>query len=582
MVGGDPSSSTVLINKLDAGNPLHIPTNGNSSTALIPFKLVDVYMGLVYSDNVASVWKELESTYDKVEGSVIYNLLQKINNVKQFKCSCAASSELVLHQQLMKLMQFLMGLDECYQPIKSALLTRVHLPEVNDAYTTISREESHMGIHEISGVSDSKLNVTSFVAKSFNNNNNNKRSYNNNNNNTKGFTSNNNVNMGPNPNLNCNNCGKISHTVDRFFEIVGFQPGFKRNANKGKQSFNANTDVKINDKQSSASLFSGCTFKQMQKLLSLINDNTSGSIHANMAGWIIDSGANQHLIVFTVGMFNVVDITSLKITIGHLNGTLATISHVRNLKLSNNIILYDVLVVPGYYVSLLSVNKLIRDSKCMENVLRTGSEYSGLYLFDMIKDNSVGKSNMVMCFHGSKLLWHNRLGHPSDQTPGVRRSSRQTKLHVKFNDFVVGSNVRYGIEKYVSYASLNKTNLCFASNLNKYVEPTCYKDALNYSNWIEDVNNEIESLNMNNTWTVFDFPCDRKHVGCKLINKILVKLKEVNNAFLYGDLIEDVYMALPEGYNNVDKSKVCKLIKSLYGLKQSPKAVECKTYHCSG
>nr|GEW00689.1 ribonuclease H-like domain-containing protein [Tanacetum cinerariifolium] len=48
-------------------------------------------------------------------------------------------------------------------------------------------------------------------------------------------------------------------------------------------------------------------------------------------------------------------------------------------------------------------------------ILVTSSETGGLYVFDMIKDVSVGKSNMVMCFYVSKLLWHNRLGHPSDQ-----------------------------------------------------------------------------------------------------------------------------------------------------------------------
>nr|GEU38406.1 ribonuclease H-like domain-containing protein [Tanacetum cinerariifolium] len=37
------------------------------------------------------------------------------------------------------------------------------------------------------------------------------------------------------------------------------------------------------------------------------------------------------------------------------------------------------------------------------------------------------------------------------------------------------------------------------------------------------------------------------------------------------DLAEDVYMTLIEGYNNLDKSKVCKLNKSLYRLKQVPR-----------
>ncbi|GJR74032.1 ribonuclease H-like domain-containing protein [Tanacetum coccineum] len=317
---------------------------------------LDFYMGLVYSDNVADVWKELESTYDKVDGPAIFILLQKVNNVKQggtsvadyyhrlnslwrefdaltklpkcvceVKCCCDASKELSLHQQLMKLMQFLMCLDDCYQPFRSTLLTRDPLPEVKDAYTIVSREESHKGIPETSNANELKMSDTSFAAKSINNN---RRFFNNNNNGTRG-SNNNNMNKGPNANLN-------------------------------------------NDKQSSASVSSiGFTFEQMQKLLSLINDNSTRSVHANM------TDANQHLTVSTVGMFNVIDITSLKITIGHPNGTLDTISHVRNMKLSNNVVLYDVLVFFGYC-----------DLK-NQKVLGTGSESRRLYLFDVDKDNNV-------------------------------------------------------------------------------------------------------------------------------------------------------------------------------------------------
>lgn len=47
---------------------------------------------------------------------------------------------------------------------------------------------------------------------------------------------------------------------------------------------------------------------------------------------------------------------------------------------------------------------------------------------------------------------------------------------------------------------------------------------------------------------------------------------DVKTAFIYGDLEEDIYMVQPEGFAvQGKKSLVCKLRRSLYGLKQDPR-----------
>ncbi|GJZ06393.1 putative reverse transcriptase domain-containing protein [Tanacetum coccineum] len=96
-------------------------------------------------------------------------------------------------------------------------------------------------------------------------------------------------------------------------------------------------------------------------------------------------------------MIDLADVSDLKLTVGHPNGTLAKITHVRNLRLNNDVILFNVLVVPEYTISLLSVHKLIKDrklsvgfdeTKCYIQDLRMGrhldthSEFGGLYLLD--------------------------------------------------------------------------------------------------------------------------------------------------------------------------------------------------------
>nr|GEV58072.1 ribonuclease H-like domain-containing protein [Tanacetum cinerariifolium] len=273
------------------------------------------------------------------------------------KCYCAASTELALHQQLMKLLQFLIGLDDCYQPVRTALLTRGPLLDVKDAYATSSIEESHRGIPETSKAIDTKMNATSFAAKSYNHN---KRGNTNNfnRNNTRGSGPNN-YNRGPNHNLVCKNYDFTGHTIERPIWQV-------------ESLFNGNASFNVN-------------------LSKFYCGNTKFLVKTITLGWIIDSGANQHLTTSTISMINVVDISNLNITVGHHNGTIATISHVGDLKLLNNGI-----------------------------TLWTGSESGGLYMFDHTKNKSLGNVNTVLAVNVLKDLWHNRLGHPADQAKQTR------------------------------------------------------------------------------------------------------------------------------------------------------------------
>nr|GEZ27963.1 putative reverse transcriptase, RNA-dependent DNA polymerase, Gag-polypeptide of LTR copia-type [Tanacetum cinerariifolium] len=162
------------------------------------------------------------------------------------------------------------------------------------------------------------------------------------------------------------------------------------------------------------------------------------------------------------------------------------------------------------------------------------------------------------------------------------------------------------------------------ANLNKTFKPNTFHGACKNKEWIVSMNNEMEALNRNETWEITQLPPGRKPIGCKWIYKIKYKSNgdierykarlvakgynqregvdyaetfslvvkivtvrcliniavnngwplfqlDVNNAFLNGNLTEEVYMTLPPGYFSVNDQRVCKLKKSLYGLKQAPR-----------
>ncbi|GKF88377.1 hypothetical protein Tco_0259254, partial [Tanacetum coccineum] len=79
----------------------------------------------------------------------------------------------------------------------------------------------------------------------------------------------------------------------------------------------------------------------------------------------------------------------------------------------------------------------------------------------------------------------------------LRRSSRTSVFPRNFNDFIVDSKVKYGLEKYVNYSYLSGGNYCFATMLNKGVEPKTYLEASQHKQWVDAMNAEMDALYRN-------------------------------------------------------------------------------------
>lgn len=138
--------------------------------------------------------------------------------------------------------------------------------------------------------------------------------------------------------------------------------------------------------------------------------------------------------------------------------------------------------------------------------------------------------------------------------------------------------------------------------------------------WKDAMQEEISALEKNGTWDLVMLPQGKQVVGCKWVFKVkyladgsverykarlvakgytqepgidydetfapvanmrsircvlsIAAIKEwplyplfVKNAFLYGDLQEEVYMSLPPGFDNSEKPNVCRLHQAIVGLK---------------
>jgi hypothetical protein len=177
------------------------------------------------------------------------------------------------------------------------------------------------------------------------------------------------------------------------------------------------------------------------------------------------------------------------------------------------------------------------------------------------------------------------------------------------------SGTPYPITHYVNCEKNSLPYRHFLAAITAEKEPMNFHEAVKDARWKEAMQTEIQALERNDAWSMQHLPPGKKALGCKWVYRIKYKARlvvlgnhqveginytetfapvakmvtvrtvlavaaakawelhqmDVHNAFLHGDLHEEIFMKMPPGFSVSQPDMVCKLQKSLYGLKQAPR-----------